>query len=417
MTFGGFLFFMTRNKVYDLIVAGGGAAGFFGAVNFAARKKNAKVLIAEKSQKLLAKVAVSGGGRCNVTHHCFDEAELVKHYPRGGKELLQAFHRFQPRDTVEWFESRGLKLKTEADGRMFPVTDSSQSVIDVLLHEVEKYQVEIATGVNISVIEKENGVFVLQTGNDLLYCKNLLIACGGFPKKAGYGFIEEPGIKIIDPVPSLFTFIADDKALTALPGISVSDAEVGCSLLKQKFKGPVLITHQGLSGPAILKLSAFGAREFFNAQYVFTLHINWMGGMNEEEIRTTLLHLKSNNEKKNTANAKPERFSQRLWNYFLMKAGIGEEIRWADTGAKQLNKLTSLLYRHEVGINGKNTFKEEFVTAGGVDLKEIDFRSMESKKIPGLYFAGEILNIDGVTGGFNFQSAWTTSWVAAQHMK
>jgi len=416
MTFGGFLFFMSRNNIYDLIVAGGGAAGFFGAVNYAARKKYAKVLIAEKSQKLLAKVAVSGGGRCNVTHQCFDAAELVKYYPRGGKELLQAFHRFQPRNTVEWFESRGLKLKTETDGRMFPVTDSSQSVIDVLMYEAEKYEVEITTGLNIATIEKENGLFALNAGEEVLHCKNLLIACGGFPKKAGYNFIEEPGIKIIDPVPSLFTFIVEDKALTTLPGISVSEAEVGCSLLKQKFRGPLLITHQGLSGPAILKLSAFGAREFFNAQYVFTLHINWMGGMSEEEIRTILVQLKNTHEKKNAANARPERFSQRLWIYFLMKAGIGEETRWADTGGKQLNKLIALLYRFEVAVNGKNTFKEEFVTAGGVDLKEVDFRSMESKKIPGLYFAGEILNIDGVTGGFNFQSAWTTSWIAAQHM-
>jgi predicted Rossmann fold flavoprotein len=407
---------MKQTRVYDLIVIGGGAAGFFGAVNFALAKPGARVLILEKSQKLLSKVAVSGGGRCNVTHRCFDPTELVKYYPRGGKELLQAFMRFQPKDTVEWFESRGLKLKTEADGRMFPVTDKSQSVIDVLMTEARKYGVEIQIGVTVTYIHRQTDMFELQASNQVYHSKNLLLACGGFAKKTSYAFIETLGIQMIDPVPSLFTFIVNDSELTSLPGISVEEAEVSSSLQKQKFKGPLLITHQGLSGPAVLKLSAFGAIVFHQCNYQFTLGINWAGGMGQEAIRTMLTELKQANEKKLAANAKPGIFPQRLWNYFLLKCGIWEEQRWADTGNKQLNKLTELLCRQEVKIIGKNTFKEEFVTAGGINLKEVDFKSMECKKVPGLYVAGELLNIDGVTGGFNFQSAWTTSWIAAQHM-
>ncbi|MBX7204630.1 MAG: NAD(P)/FAD-dependent oxidoreductase [Bacteroidia bacterium] len=407
---------MVQHQIYDVIVIGGGAAGFFGAVNAASLKPGLRVLILEKSQKLLAKVAVSGGGRCNITHHCFDADELVTYYPRGGKELLQAFHRFQPKDTVLWFERRGLKIKTESDGRMFPVTDRSQSVIDTLTHEAAKHEVEIRTGVAVSSVTKQPDGFIITAGHEQWHCRKLLLACGGFSKPGAYSFIEALGINIIPPVPSLFTFIVRNAGLNALSGISVEQAEISCSLLKQKFKGPLLLTHQGLSGPGILKLSAFGAKEFYHADYRFSVFINWLGGQSLNEIQQLLSQLKINNTKKAATNAKPAVFPQRLWEYFIAGAGIDTMQRWADVSNKNLNKLADLLYRQQLQVEGKNTFKEEFVTAGGVDLKEVDFKTMQSKKIPGLYFAGEVLNIDGVTGGFNFQAAWTTSWIAAQHM-
>jgi predicted Rossmann fold flavoprotein len=404
-------------KEFDLIVIGGGAAGFFSAVNVAAQNPAARIAIVDRASKFLSKVKISGGGRCNVTHHCFDVQELIKFYPRGSKQLQQAFNRFQPKDTVEWFNKHGVKLVTESDGRMFPSTNSSQTIVDCLMDEAEKYGVRLMPGCGIKTVTKEGTRFLLHTDKEeTLSSKNVLLACGGFPKKSQYDFIASLNIAIVDPVPSLFTFIVKDKSLTELAGIAVPKATVKQAGSKKIYEGPVLITHQGLSGPAILKTSAFAARELFERNYAFTLLVNWIPQNNQEQTLQELQQLKQQESKKIIPNARLFCLPERLWLYFIEKAGIAFDTRWADVSNKQLNQLTNLISAFEVQVTGKNTFKDEFVTAGGVDLNEVDFTSMQSKKVSGLYFAGEVLDIDGVTGGFNFQAAWTTGWIAAQHI-
>jgi len=399
-----------------IIIIGGGASGFFCAVNTARLNPNTKVILLEKTAKLLAKVRISGGGRCNVTHHCFDNRELVKNYPRGEKELNTCFNRFSVVDTIQWFEERGVKLKVEEDGRMFPVTDNSETIINCLLQEAQKYNVDIRTncGVHKIIPNTSTNTFTLILANgEVLYCNKLVIATGGNPKKSSYDWLHELGHTIEEPVPSLFTFNIPNNKLTELMGVSVTQAKVKIVGHKLEYQGPLLITHWGLSGPAILKLSAWGAKLLSTLNYNFTIQLNWVPKFNEGKLRNELDDICKANLSKLIVNTKSFDLPKRLWEYLLYKVGIANAIRWADLSKKKFNTLINVLIKDEYIVSGKTTFKEEFVTCGGVNLKEINLKTMESNIVPNLYFAGEVLNIDGITGGFNFQNAWTTGWIAA----
>jgi len=414
--------------MHELIVIGGGAAGFFAAVNAARLHPGAKILLLEKSGKLLSKVRVSGGGRCNVTHACFDDAELVKNYPRGARELRQAFSRFSTKDTIAWFAGRGVKLKTEADGRMFPVTDNSETVIDCLLSEAKRYGVEIQINSEVTNIEKTESGFAIhvnadnlrvrlsavETGPRTLTTHKLLIATGGSPKSSAYDFIRALGHTIIEPVPSLFTFNMPGNPVRELMGLSVDPAVLRIPQLKSGLSGALLVTHWGMSGPAVLKASAWGARELHANGYRFDARVSWLPQRKEEELRGELQQLREQEGPKQISARSYFALPKRLWEFLLQKSGIEDALRWADLSNKQLNKLAETLLNDVYPVSGKTTFKEEFVTCGGVSLKEVDFKTMESRKCPGLFFAGEVLDIDGITGGFNFQSAWTTGWIASQ---
>jgi predicted Rossmann fold flavoprotein len=401
------------STVYDLIVIGGGAAGFFGAINAAEKNKAFKILIIEKTTKLLSKVKVSGGGRCNVTHSVYSPAALSQHYPRGQRQLKNLFHHFNAEDTVKWFESRGVKLKTEEDGRMFPVTDDSQTIIDCFLNEAEKFGVEIKISHEVKHIEKKGEVFILECEQNVFRSKNILIAVGGYNKLESYQWLKDLGHEILNPIPSLFTFNDSKKEFTDLMGVAVSDAEVKIAGTKLSQRGAVLITHWGLSGPAVIKLSAWAAEHLHQLNYTFTALVNWTG-ISETEIRKTFLELRDSGSKKQITSNAFFNVPKRLWEFLCVKAEIEDKKIWAELGNKSLNRLIELLYSCAFQIKGKTTFKEEFVTCGGISFADIDLTSMESKKIKGLYFAGEILNMDGETGGFNFQGAWTTSYLAAQ---
>ena len=410
------------SKNLKAIAIGGGAAGFFGAIACAESNPDITVTLIEAGRKPLAKVRISGGGRCNVTHNCFAPVRLVENYPRGGKALRGAFTRFQPQDTVEWFESRGVKLKAETDGRMFPVTDSSETIINCLQETAKKAGVKLLTGVGVKSIinhfldnHQANFEVELKNGKKL-QCDRLLIATGSNP--LGYRWAKNLGHKIESPVPSLFTFNIKDTRLDGLAGVSVSKVTVKLGTGKNKLEqtGALLITHWGLSGPAILKLSAWGARFLYNNKYNSTLQINWLPSHNQETIKQQLLQIKSEISKKKILNYCPLNLPKRLWQSLVSYVGIKESKIWAELNKQELNKLVIELVQGQYQITGKGVFKEEFVTCGGVSLKEINFKTMESKKCPNLYFAGEILDIDGVTGGFNFQSAWTTSWLAGKAM-
>ena len=401
----------STNSQYDLIVVGGGAAGFFGAINAAQLNPELRILILEKTSKLLSKVKVSGGGRCNVTNHCFSPSELSHHYPRGQRQLKNLFHKFQATDTIAWFEARGVKLKTEEDGRMFPVTDNSQTIIDCFLLAAETLGIKIETNSEVEKIEKKDSVFLVHTKN-LLVAKKILVATGGYNKLEGYRWLTEPGHEIVNPIPSLFTFNDPAKEFTPLMGVAVPNGEVKIAGTKFSQKGAVLITHWGLSGPAVIKLSAWAAVYLYQQHYAFTAFVNWTG-LQENEVRTWLMQLKQEN-KKIVFNAAQFELPKRLWEFLCSKAGIEERKIWSELSNKQINRLVELLYACPFTIKGKTTFKEEFVTCGGVALNEIDLQTMESKKVKGVFFAGEVLDVDGETGGFNFQSAWTTGWVAAQ---
>jgi predicted Rossmann fold flavoprotein len=404
----------------NVIVIGGGAAGFFGAIACGSANPQLKVTLIEAGSKPLAKVRISGGGRCNVTHHCFEPARLVENYPRGGKALRGAFSRFQPRDTVEWYESRGVKLKTEADGRMFPITDSSETIINCLMHAANKAKVELLTGVGVKTVKQyldERGAsyFQVELKNErVMKCDRLLIATGSNP--LGYRWAKNLGHKIESAVPSLFTFNIPDSRLQGLAGVSVSNAQVKLGTGKNKLEqtGALLITHWGVSGPAILKLSAWGARSLFDFKYNSPLQINWLPEFNQEDLKQLLTALKQTNPQKKIVNYCPVELPKRLWQSLINYAEIKPEKVWSEISKKELNKLVAEIVQGQYEITGKGAIKDEFVTCGGVSLKEVNFKTMESKKCPGLYFAGEILDIDGVTGGFNFQSAWTTSWLAGQ---
>ncbi len=460
-----------------VVVIGGGAAGFFGAITCATAHPHTRVTLLEAGRKPLGKVRISGGGRCNVTHHCFDPVQLVQHYPRGGKSLRGAFTRFQPKDTVAWFESQGIHLKTEADGRMFPVTDNSETIVNCLLEAAAIAGVKLRTGVPVKSVRqiqdfpltkermggqgdkgdkgtrgqgdkekffhekigfsssassahlnlkskkpilerelKERFEIELKNG-EVLRCDRVLVATGSNP--LGYRWAKDLGHKIEPPVPSLFTFNIADPRLQGLAGISVENVcvslpEIGKTKLEQT--GPLLITHWGVSGPAVLKLSAWGARILHEHRYQMPLLINWVPQYNRETLRQYLLEIKSQIPKRKISGYCPLPLSKRLWQRLVTLMGINAQTPWAELSKKFLNKLVQDLSQGKYLIQGKGVFKEEFVTCGGISLKEINFKTMESKCCPGLYFAGEILDIDGVTGGFNFQSAWTTSWLAGQAM-
>ncbi|NET45109.1 NAD(P)/FAD-dependent oxidoreductase [Okeania sp. SIO2B3] len=401
-----------------IVVVGGGAAGFFGAI--ACSTPHTNVTILEAGRQTLAKVRISGGGRCNVTHACFDPGIFVQNYPRGSKALRGAFSQFQARDTVEWFTARGVQLKTEADGRMFPTTDDSATIVECLTRVALDRGVNIRTGAAVvsitrkSTIEDNNLFEIRLKSGEIVECDRLLLATGSSP--LGYGWAKALGHQVAAPVPSLFTFKISDPRFQGLAGISVENVCLQLPTAKLKQIGPVLVTHWGLSGPAVLKLSAWGARFLHENDYQANLLINWLSKLNPEDIRTQLLGLKTQ-EKKAIINSCPFSLARRLWESLIIAADIDPQKRWAELSKKAINKLILELTQGKYQIQGKGVFKEEFVTCGGVNLKEINFKTMESRCCQGLYFAGEILDIDGVTGGFNFQSAWTTGWLAGQGMK
>lgn len=401
----------------NIIIIGGGAAGFFAAINAAQNRPNNNVTILEKSSKLLSKVRVSGGGRCNVTHSCFDNSLLIKNYPRGEKELRNTFSRFSTTDTINWFKQRGVELKTEADGRMFPVTDSSETIINCLIQEAEKANVKIKLNVDIQeIIKNDTGTFTLKAnGGGTFECDKLIIASGGNPKTEAYNWLRDLGHTIIKPVPSLFTFNIPNDSITQLMGISLPHAKIRVTGIKLETEGPLLITHWGMSGPAILKASAWGARQLSDLNYNFTVVVTWLPKHTEEKIRIIFSNQREENPAKTIFSNCPVELPKRLWEYLVLKANIPETTRWADLTKKCGNLLSHILINDEYKVIGKTTFKEEFVTCGGISLKEIDFATMQSKIVPNLYFAGEILDIDGITGGFNFQCAWSTGWIAAQN--
>jgi predicted Rossmann fold flavoprotein len=405
-----------------LVVIGGGAAGFFCAVNGARMNPELEVTIVEKTNKLLSKVKVSGGGRCNVTHACFSIADMVKKYPRGASFLKKAFHHFFTTDTVNWFKQRGVELKTEDDGRMFPVTNTSQTIIDCLMKEANKYKVEILMNAEVKELAISNGQLAIGNSQFLVKFENskiieadfICIASGGYPKSIQFEWLKNLGHTIEEPVPSLFTFNMPGNTITALMGVvaeNVSVKIIGTKLIEQ---GPLLITHWGMSGPAILKLSAWGARELAISNYHFTIMINWLLEYNENTLREKMQQLRFTIATQKLINRNPFGLPGRLWEYLLQQSGINGDLRWADLPAAAQNKLIKNLCAHEFEVKGKTTFKEEFVTSGGVQLNEIDYNTMQSKIQPHLFFAGEVINVDGVTGGFNFQNAWTTGWIAAK---
>jgi hypothetical protein len=399
----------------QLIVVGGGAAGFFCAVNAARLNPALKVTILEKSSKLLSKVKVSGGGRCNVTHACFDIPELVKRYPRGQQFLKKAFHWFGPQDTIDWFAERGVTLKTEADGRMFPVTDSSQTIIDCLLCEANKYKADILLNSDVQTIGYTNNHWQLQLQNGRqLTAAYLCIASGGHPKLQQFGWLAATGHNIEPPIPSLFTFNMPGNPITQLMGVSVEWAQVKVQSTKLQSEGPLLITHWGMSGPAVLKLSAYGAKELAAKNYDFTILVNWLPGQNEQTIKERLQQLRNGQPAQKIHGKNAFGLPNRLWTYLLQLCQVGENLRWADLTAKQQNQLSQLLTAQQFAVKGKTTFKEEFVTCGGIQLNELDPNTLQSKKMPHLFFAGEVIDVDGITGGFNFQNAWTTGWIAAK---
>ena len=374
-----------------------------------------KVILLEKSGKLLSKVKVSGGGRCNVTHHCFDIAEMSKCYPRGQHFVKKSFHQFFTTDTIQWFEERGVKLKAEKDGRMFPVTDSSQTIIDCLMKEADKYDVEIKMNSEVKTIKYGESKFHIELADSRLITTDYLtIASGGYPKSSMFEWIKKSGHTIEEPVPSLFTFNLPGNAITNLMGVSVEKASVKIAGTKLQEDGPLLITHWGLSGPVVLRLSAWGARELAVCNWQFTAHINWLPVYNEQSLRERFLQIRNDSASQRVINKNQFGLPQRLWGFLVQQSGISDMVRWTDLPAKEQNKLVKNICLYECTVKGKTTFKEEFVTAGGIKLNEVDANTMMSKKIPGLFFAGEVLDVDGITGGFNFQHAWTSGYVAAK---
>ncbi len=406
----------------QIVIVGGGAAGFFAAIAAAKANPRAHVILLEASHQPLAKVRISGGGRCNVTHACFEPPELVKNYPRGSKALLGAFTRFQPKDTITWFQAHGVQLKTEADNRMFPITDTSETIVNCLMGAAKAAGVELRIGTAVTLVKLEGANLsnsllshfeVILKSGEKLQCDRLLLATGSNP--IGYKIAQQLGHTIESPVPSLFTFNIKNQKLTELAGVSVNPVKLRLIVpeyphLEQT--GPLLITHWGVSGPAVLKLSAWGARMLHSSNYQATLVINWLPHLKQEQVRQQLLTVKNNSPKRLIASHRDVDLPHRLWQYIVSCVGISVEDRWAELSNKSLNKLVQELTQAQYSITGKGVFKEEFVTCGGVNLKEINFKTMESKLVPGLFFAGEILDIDGITGGFNFQSAWTTAYLA-----
>ncbi|HEY4151583.1 MAG TPA: NAD(P)/FAD-dependent oxidoreductase [Chitinophagaceae bacterium] len=403
------------SRKHRLIVIGGGAAGFFCAVNAARMNAGLEVIIVEKGNRVLNKVRISGGGRCNTTHACFEQGEMIKKYPRGPHFVKKAFHRFFTTDTIRWFEERGVALKTEADGRMFPVTDNSQTIIDCLLKEVNRYGVQLWMNRDVTALQRVGDQWQVSfAGGEPVSADYVCVACGGYPKATMFDWLKKTGHTIEDPVPSLFTFNMPGNPITKLMGVSVEKALVRITGTKLSEQGPLLITHWGMSGPAILRLSAWGARVLNAGNYEFTAVVNWVPEQNEQELREQFGQLRFELAPQKIVNKNPFGLPQRLWEYLLGQSGIKEDIRWADLPAAGQNKLIKNICAQEFAVKGKTTFKEEFVTAGGIRLNEVDANTMMSKLQPALFFAGEILDVDGVTGGFNFQHAWTSGWIAAE---
>jgi predicted Rossmann fold flavoprotein len=408
---------MNKDPKKKLLVTGGGAAGFFCAVNAARLNPGLEVTLVEKSNRLLSKVKVSGGGRCNVTHACYDIVDMSKRYPRGGNFVKKSFHQFFTTDTIQWFEERGVKLKTEKDGRMFPETDSSQTIIDCLLKEADKYGVRIELKKEVKKIDPSNnrdGFTVEFVDGSIVNADYVCIACGGFPKLSQFAWITGLGHTIEEPVPSLFTFNMPGHPITKLMGVSIDNARVKITGTRLEERGPLLITHWGLSGPVVLRLSAWGARELAAIQWNFRIQVNWLSEYNEQQFAELLKTLRFEKASQAIENKNSFGLPQRLWEFLLEYSGVKRGTRWADLPAAIQNKLVKNICNLEIEIKGKTTFKEEFVTAGGVRLGEIDPNTMMSKKVPGLFFAGEIMDVDGITGGFNFQHAWTSGFVAAK---
>lgn len=408
---------------HTIAIVGGGAAGFFGALRAAEvaqeLHRNVSIHLFENSSQVLKKVRISGGGRCNVTHHCFEAQQFAQNYPRGSKELLSPFKQFQALDTIAWFKERGVNIVAEEDGRMFPDTNSSETIINCFLQEVKRLNIQLHLNHSVQSIQpQQDGRLLLRVKDqEDLVADRVLIATGS--SQAGYTFAKSLGHTIAELAPSLFSFKIEHPLLKDLSGLSFPKTKLklkieNAPLFKQD--GPTLITHWGLSGPAILKLSAWAAREMMHADYKAQLIVNWLGYERIEQVQSLLLDLKEQNTKTQIKNAYPNELAKRFWSQLLDVAEIPQELLWAQASKKQMLKLSELLFSSTFEILGKNRFKDEFVECGGVSLKEIDFKSLQSKITPGVYFAGELLDIDGITGGFNFQNAWTTSWIAGTHM-
>ena len=400
----------------QVAIIGGGAAGFFAAISCKQHHPSATVTIYEKSGKLLSKVKVSGGGRCNVTHACYSVPALSKHYPRGEKQLKKALGYFSVKDTERWFTSRGVKLKTEADNRIFPVTDNSQTIIDCLMDAAKSAGVTIQTHQPILKVAQAHGQFQLSfKGGGVHKVDRLVIATGGSPKLSGFDWLSPLGHTVSPPVPSLFTFNMPGNPIGKLMGVSSPEVIAKVQGTKLQQRGPLLITHWGMSGPAILKLSAWGARVLADMDYQFTLQVNWLAQKNEENARETLKTHAEQISKRQLGNRNPFGLSARLWEFLIEhKVGLDPKAMWGALSKKSLNRLLNTLLNDEYQVKGKTTFKEEFVTCGGIALPEVDFTTMQSRLVPGLYFAGEVLDVDGITGGFNFQAAWATGFIAGQ---
>lgn len=399
-----------QNK--NIVVVGGGAAGFFGAIACAEAYPHHRVILLEKANQVLSKVRISGGGRCNVTHYCFDPARLIQNYPRGHKALRGPFTKFQPKDTVEWFESRGVKLKVETDGRMFPISDSSETIIACLMNEAKRLGVELRTTCGVNAIKKiEQGFELDLTMGEKLSCHRVMITTGSNPKM--YAILKELGHTIIPPVPSLFTFNIPGSPLEELSGVSVPKVRVAIRGTDLEQTGSLLITHWGFSGPAVLKLSAWGARVLHEMDYEAIVTISWLPEFSQESLRHYLLEWKKNHPAKTVGSDVPTQIiiPRSLWKKLVQAYA---DLRWSQLSNNGLQVILERLLNDPYKISGKSTNKEEFVTSGGVCLNDIDFKTLESRVCSGLFFAGEVLDIDGVTGGFNFQNAWTTSWIAGQ---
>lgn len=400
-----------------VIIVGGGAAGFFAAITCAEAAPDYQVTLLEKGAQFLAKVRISGGGRCNVTHACFDPHQLSSFYPRGGQALLGPFHQFQPADTVTWFESRGVRLKTESDGRMFPVTDSSRTIIDCLMRASQFAGVELLANQSAERVVRDDGGFQLKMAHgETIGCNRLMLATGGCRAAAAGGLAVSLGHTLEPPVPSLFTFHVTTAWVRELAGVSVEDVQVSVPELKLCERGPLLLTHHGVSGPSVLRLSAWGARTLQQMNYNFPLRINWRPDLDEANLNRALDRLRTAEPARLIVNVPLAPLSSRLWERLVLASGIARETRWANLSNPAKRQLIQQLARTELPVSGKSLNQDEFVTCGGVRLAEVSFKSMESRVCPGLYFGGELLDLDGLTGGFNFQAAWTTGWLAGRAM-
>ncbi|MDP7567885.1 MAG: NAD(P)/FAD-dependent oxidoreductase [Flavobacteriales bacterium] len=395
-----------------IAVIGGGASGFMAAITAKQTNPNTRVTIFEKTDKVLSKVRISGGGRCNVTNATFSVSQLVKNYPRGGKQLKKSFNLFNTNHIIKWFEEKGIKLKTEADNRMFPESNTSETIVNCLVETAESLNIRISYKSKVSKLTPSKKGVELEINKELLLFDKVIVASGGSSNKEGLDWLKNLGYRIVNPVPSLFTFNLVDKSICKLMGLSLPNVTTSIQGTKLKNEGALLITHWGLSGPAILKLSAWGANELAKSSYNFSVGVNWLG-INEEELRLEFDKITSS--RKLVYKHNPFEVPRRLWHFILNKLEISEDQIWGDLKKKSKNKLINTLINDKFEVKGKTTFKEEFVSCGGIDLSDVDMNTMESKLHKGIYFSGELLNIDGITGGFNFQAAWTTGYLAGKN--